>query len=87
MDFLVPKVLFILLCLTLIGVGVSQVKKGRVYVGYGERYLYGRVWVRREEDPILFWLLAGGLILLGAGFLFLALSYFLYDPPLDAERF
>lgn len=84
MRFLIPKLLLILLCLALIGLGANQIRRGRVYVGYGERYLYGRVWVRRAEDPLLFWVLAGGLVFVGTVFLLLALSVFLHDLPAKA---
>ncbi len=80
MQFWFLKALLIVFCLMLIGFGVKHIYSGRIFVGYGERYLYGRVWVRRTEDPVLFWTITGGLVFLGVFFLFLGLSIFLFNP-------
>ena len=58
----------------LIGIAVKWIMSGRIYVGYGERYLYGRTWVHREEDPILFWSMTGVFLFLGAVYLIFTLS-------------
>lgn len=69
-----------IVCLILIGFGIKHVVTGRIYVGFGEGYLYGRSWVRREEDPFLFWAMAGSLIGLGLLYLFFAVSVMFFSP-------
>lgn len=80
MDYLILKSSPFVVCLILIGYGIKHLITGRIYVGFGERYLYARTWVRREEDPILFWAIAGSLITLGLVYLFFSVSVLFFSP-------
>ncbi len=80
MDYWFLKSLPFVVCLALIGFGIKHVVTGRIYVGFGERYLYGRTWIRRQEDPVLFWVISGSLIVLGLLYLFFAASVLLFSP-------
>jgi len=69
-----------LLGLVLIVWGFKHLKTGKIYVGFGEGYLYGRTWVQREEDPLLFWTLVILLFVFAVAYLFWSFLNFIGDP-------
>ncbi len=73
-------ILSFLVSLILFGWALKHIRTGRIYVGFGEGYLYGRSWVYRRDDPLLFWTLVIGLMLVAMVYFFMALLNALGDP-------
>ena len=69
-----------LVSLVLFGWALKHVKTGKIYVGFGEGYLYGRSWVDRDQDPLLFWSLVILLAVFAVGYFVLTLLNFVGDP-------